>query len=137
MSDTTGTEPTERGEKLCVLVPCLNEQALVRRTVKEVLEHAGRIAIQVEVVMIDDGSTDDTRELMQELCEEDSRCRLIAHDVNRGLGRCVTDAYETIEDDSWVTVFPGDSEFVFAESIDNLLNDLMHLGCVVHAKLRF
>jgi len=120
MSDTTGAKPSDRGEKLCVLVPCLNEQGLVRRTVKEVLQHADRNSMQVEVVMIDDGSTDDTRAVMQELCKEDSRCRLIAHDVNRGLGRCVTEAYETIEDDTWVTVFPGDSEFVFAESIDNL-----------------
>jgi glycosyltransferase involved in cell wall biosynthesis len=121
MSDTRGEKPSDRGEKLCVLIPCLNEQGLVRRTVKEVLQHAATISVQVEVVMIDDGSTDGTRAVMQELCEEDSRCRLIAHDVNRGLGRCVTEAYETIEDDSWVTVFPGDSEFVFAESIDNLL----------------
>ena len=121
MAETNGSEPTTGTEKLCVLVPCLNEQGLVRRTVEEVLEHADRIAIRVEVVMIDDGSTDGTREVMQELCEEDSRCRLIAHDVNRGLGRCVTEAYETIDDDTWVTVFPGDSEFVFVESIDNLL----------------
>jgi glycosyltransferase involved in cell wall biosynthesis len=121
MSDTTGGEPTKRDEKLCVLVPCLNEQGLVRRTVEEVLHHADKITIRVEVVMIDDGSTDETRAVMQALCEEDGRCRLIAHDVNRGLGRCVTEAYETIEDDTWVTVFPGDSEFVFAESIDSLL----------------
>ena len=121
MSDTTGAEPTQRSEKLCVLVPCLNEQELVRRTVEEVLQHANKISVGVEVVMIDDGSTDETRVVMQELCDEDDRCRLIAHDVNRGLGRCVTEAYETIADDTWVTVFPGDSEFVFAESIDNLL----------------
>jgi len=121
MSDTQGEKRSDRGEKLCVLVPCLNEQELVQRTVKEVLRHADTIPLQVEVVMIDDGSTDGTRAVMRKLCEEDRRCRLLAHDVNRGLGRCVTEAYETIEDDSWVTVFPGDSEFVFAESIDNLL----------------
>lgn len=118
MADTTRGESNE---KLCVLVPCLNEEALVRRTVEEVLQHAERMPMPVEIVMIDDGSMDGTREVMRELCEEDSRCRLIAHDVNRGLGRCVTEAYEMIEDDTWVTVFPGDSEFVFAESIDSLL----------------
>ena len=121
MSETRTAKTSDRGEKLCVLVPCLNEEDLVRRTVKEVLQHADRISVGVEVVMIDDGSTDGTRAVMQELCTEDSRCRLLAHDVNRGLGRCVTEAYETIEDDTWVTVFPGDSEFVFAESIVNLL----------------
>ena len=93
----------------------------MRRTVEEVLRHAEEISVETEVVVIDDGSTDRTRAIMEELCNEDDRCRLIAHDVNRGLGRCVTEAYDTIEDDTWVTVFPGDSEFVFAESIDNLL----------------
>lgn len=121
ISQSSGAESTDRGETLCVLVPCLNEQDLVRRTVEEVLRHADRVSPHVEVVMIDDGSTDDTRAVMQDLCDEDSRCRLIAHDVNRGLGRCVTEAYDSIDDDTWVTVFPGDSEFVFAESIDNLL----------------
>ncbi len=121
MVDDDQRERDAEHEKLCVLVPCLNEQDLVRRTVEEVLRHANTIPMPIEVVMIDDGSTDGTRAVMQELVREDDRCRLIAHDENRGLGRCVTEAYETIDDDTWVTVFPGDSEFVFAESIDNLL----------------
>ena len=121
MADTNDGERGAAHEKLCVLVPCLNEEELVRRTVEEVLRHANTISIPVEVVMIDDGSTDGTRAVMQELVEEDDRCRLNVHDQKRGHGRCVTEAYETIDDDTWVTVFPGDSEFVFAESIDNLL----------------
>ena len=108
-------------EFLCVLIPCLNEEPVVRRTVEEVLEHADALPMRLEVLMIDDGSTDRTREIMQELCAESPLCRMIAHDVNRGLGRCVVESYETIDDGAWVTVFPGDSEFVFAESIDNLL----------------
>ena len=108
-------------ESLCVIIPCLNEEPVVRRTVEEVLAHAEDLPMGLEVVVIDDGSTDGTRLVMQELCAKDPRVRMIAHDENRGLGRCVTDAYDTIEDGTWVTVFPGDSEFVFAESIDNLL----------------
>jgi glycosyltransferase involved in cell wall biosynthesis len=89
--------------------------------VEEVLDHADALPMSLEVVVIDDGSTDGTRAVIQQLCAEDPRVRMIAHDENRGLGRCVTEAYDTIEDGTWVTVFPGDSEFVFAESIDNLL----------------
>lgn len=113
--------PDDENESLCVIIPCLNEQPVVRRTVEEVLDHADALPMSLEVVVIDDGSTDGTRAVMQQLCAEDPRVRMIAHDENRGLGRCVTEAYDTIEDGTWVTVFPGDSEFVFAESIDNLL----------------
>jgi glycosyltransferase involved in cell wall biosynthesis len=113
--------PDADNESLCVIIPCLNEEHVVRRTVEEVLDHADALPMSLEVVVIDDGSTDGTRAVMQQLCAEDPRVRMIAHDENRGLGRCVTEAYDTIEDGTWVTVFPGDSEFVFAESIDNLL----------------
>jgi glycosyltransferase involved in cell wall biosynthesis len=108
-------------ESLSVIIPCLNEEPVVRRTVEEVLDHADALPMSLEVVVIDDGSVDGTRAVMERLCAEDARVRMIAHDENRGLGRCVTEAYDTIEDGTWVTVFPGDSEFVFAESIDNLL----------------
>jgi glycosyltransferase involved in cell wall biosynthesis len=87
--------PDDENESLCVIIPCLNEQPVVRRTVEEVLDHADALPMSLEVVVIDDGSTDGTR--------------------------AVIEAYDTIEDGTWVTVFPGDSEFVFAESIDNLL----------------
>jgi glycosyltransferase involved in cell wall biosynthesis len=113
--------PGAERESLCVIIPCLNEEPIVRRTVEEVLDHGHALPMSLEVLVIDDGSTDGTRAVMQELCAEDPRVRMIAHDQNRGLGRCVTEAYDTIEDGTWVTVFPGDSEFVFAESIDNLL----------------
>lgn len=119
-SGTNAHEDPE-AESLCVIIPCLNEEPLVRRTVEEVLGHADALPMSLEVVLIDDGSTDATRAVMQQLCAEYPACRMIAHDENRGLGRCVTEAYETIEDGTWVTVFPGDSEFVFPESIDNLL----------------
>ena len=110
-----------REESLCVIIPCLNEEFLVRRAVEEVLGHADALPMNLEVLTIDDGSSDGTRAVMAQLCAEDPRCRMITHDKNRGLGRCVTEAYRTIEDGTWVTVFPGDSEFVFPESIDNLL----------------
>ena len=115
-----GPSDTET-EALCVIIPCLNEERLIRLTVEEVLGHADALPMSLEVVMIDDGSTDGTRAAMEQLSVEYPCCRMIAHDENRGLGRCVTEAYESIEDGTWVTVFPGDSEFVFPESIDNLL----------------
>lgn len=121
MGDTQNEASDAEKESLSVLIPCLNEEPVVRRTVEEVMEHADALPMSVEVVMIDDGSIDGTRAVMQQLCAEYPLCRMIAHDENRGLGRCVTEAYDTIEDGTWVTVFPGDSEFVFAESIDNLL----------------
>jgi glycosyltransferase involved in cell wall biosynthesis len=38
-----------------------------------------------EVIIVDDGSDDETREVLEELSTQDSRIRLICHDENRGL----------------------------------------------------
>lgn len=121
MPNTGKKASSAQKESLSVIIPCLNEEPVVRRTVEEVLAHADALPMSLEVIVIDDGSVDGTRAVMEQLCREDPRVRMIPHDKNRGLGRCVTEAYNTIEDGTWVTVFPGDSEFVFAESIDNLL----------------
>jgi glycosyltransferase involved in cell wall biosynthesis len=74
----------------------------------------------VEVLMVDDGSTDKTAALMDRLCEQDSRCRVRRNPRNLGLGRSVMSAYEEIRDRSWVTVIPGDGEIDF-RSIQNFV----------------
>ena len=53
----------ERAPKLSVIIPVYNE----RRTLEEVLRRVDAVAIDKEIVVVDDGSTDGTRELLQEL----------------------------------------------------------------------
>lgn len=110
----------ESSERLCVLIPCFNEQAGVVPTTEAILRHVPRLPLPVRVFLIDDGSTDGTRERMQELCARHSACTLLVNERNLGMGRSVLQAYEQIPAGSWVTVLPGDNELVF-ESIDNFL----------------
>jgi len=108
------------GELLTVIVPCLNEEKSIVRTVEDVLEVAGGLPMPVDVLMIDDGSTDKTGELMTLLCERHPRCRVHRNPSNLGLGRSVMSAYKEIPDTSWVTVIPGDGEIDF-RSIHNFM----------------
>jgi glycosyltransferase involved in cell wall biosynthesis len=104
---------TDSPELLTVLIPCLNEEENVEETVRDVLSVADGLAVEVEVLLIDDGSTDGTRSLMEAICARESRCRLQANEGNLGLGRSVLRAYRSIHPDSWITVIPGDNEFIF------------------------
>ncbi len=107
-------------ETLSVVVPCLNEEGNVAATVEEICTLAPALPVEVEVVMVDDGSTDGTRAIMRDLERRFDRARLITFDQNQGAGRAALRAFETIPSNNWITCFPGDNEMVFA-SIENFL----------------
>ncbi len=105
---------------LTVICPAYNEAGTIRTTVGMVMDYAPQLPVDLEVLMIDDKSTDNTRELMQSLCDKYDKVRMIANETNLGVGSSVVKAYNYIDDASWATVIPGDNEFVF-DSIQNYL----------------
>ncbi|MCB9677377.1 MAG: glycosyltransferase family 2 protein [Alphaproteobacteria bacterium] len=111
---------TAAPETLTVLVPCLNEEHNLPETVADILATAPGLPVKVEILLIDDGSTDGTRGVMERLCAAHPEVSMRVNAENLGLGRSVMQAYETIPDGHWVTVIPGDNEYIFA-SIRNLL----------------
>ncbi|MBI5442363.1 MAG: glycosyltransferase family 2 protein [Deltaproteobacteria bacterium] len=119
MLPQTGREPAP-SEFLTVLVACLNEAEMVDETVRDILRVGAGLPIDFEVLLIDDGSTDGTRDRMEAICAAESRCRMIVNERNMGLGRAVLSAYAYVRPGSWVTVMPGDAEILF-ESIHGYL----------------
>lgn len=107
-------------ERLTVVVPCLNEENSIEGTIADILKLIPEIPVDVRILMIDDGSTDETRKKMEEILRKHNNCDLIVNQNNLGLGRSVLNAYETIEPGSWVTVLPGDNEIMF-QSIKNYI----------------
>ena len=61
-------------------MPCFNEEATVRQCLEIVLNQA----IVGEVIVVDDASTDNTRDEI--LSVRDDRVRLVSHEKNRGKG---------------------------------------------------
>ncbi|MFC9786932.1 glycosyltransferase family 2 protein [Rhodococcus sp. NPDC127528] len=69
---------------LSVVVPCHNEEDVLADLVREVLATLEQADVDVELVLVDDGSRDDTVRVMRELHEQDSRCRFVSFSRNFG-----------------------------------------------------
>ena len=70
-------------ENISVVIPMLNEEENVATLVAEIQEAAKHCPI-TEIVLVDDGSTDKTADVIKKLKAEDSRIRLIRHSTRAG-----------------------------------------------------
>ena len=69
--------------RLSVIVPVFNERA----TILEILDRVAAVDIDTQVIVVDDGSTDGTREvLMERVKREDAGITAVLHETNRGKG---------------------------------------------------
>ncbi len=106
---TTGTD---RAHDLTVMVPALNEQANLEATVDNVLR-AGRAAgLRLDVVIVNDGSTDRTPEMADRLAAEFEPVRVLHHRVNLGLGVSVRELLPLAWGEKFMIV-PGDNDMSY------------------------
>jgi dolichol-phosphate hexosyltransferase len=75
--------------ELSVLMPVYNERSSVERAIADVV--GSRISDSLELVVVDDGSTDGTRELLRD-GEWPEQVRVLFHDRNRGKGAALRTA---------------------------------------------
>jgi glycosyltransferase involved in cell wall biosynthesis len=77
---------------LSVLVPVYNERHVVAASLRRVLELQHPSIRALEVVVVDDHSTDGTWDVLQRVGAEDPRVVLVRHERNRGKGAAVRTA---------------------------------------------
>ena len=72
--------------KLSIIIPCFNERATIETVIVRVFAcpHPDK-----EIIVVDDGSTDGTRDLLRKLAETRD-LRLLMHDLNQGKGAAIS-----------------------------------------------
>lgn len=79
---------SEAARTVSILVPALNEAPNVEPLLRAILEEGRASSLALEVIVIDDGSTDGTRERVRQW-EKDHPVRLLAREKERGLAGAV------------------------------------------------
>jgi len=72
--------------KVSVLIPVYNERFLVAESIRRVLAVRDPAIREIEVIVVDDGSTDGTREVLRDLAREHPGIRYVEQERNRGKG---------------------------------------------------
>ena len=85
----SGLRPDSRGEPcLSVIIPCYNEENTLACILQRVLVQP----FDMEVIVVDDGSTDETPSILAQIAAQDARIRVLRHKSNRGKGAAIRTA---------------------------------------------
>lgn len=106
-------------KSLSVFFPAYNEEANIKKTVAKALAILPKIARDWEIIVVNDGSTDRTGQIVKRLIKKEPRIRMITHSPNRGYGAAIKSGfYQAIYE--WIVYTDSDGQFDFAE-IDKFL----------------
>ncbi|MBI3830762.1 MAG: glycosyltransferase [Planctomycetes bacterium] len=78
--------------KLSVLIPVYNERYLAEKLIRKVLSVRLPDGLEKELIVVDDGSTDGTRAILERLAAEIPQIRYIPHARNQGKGAAIRTA---------------------------------------------
>lgn len=94
---------------LSIVIPCFNEAPTLRRCVERVLALRNEVG-RLEVVIVDDASTDGSLEIANLLVEEHAEIALHRHARNRGKGAAVRTGVGQVSGD-YVAIQDADLEY--------------------------
>ncbi|MAH43276.1 hypothetical protein CL614_06210 [archaeon] len=118
--------------KLTLLVPAYNEQENLKRFEKEVLPVMDMLekkySIVTELALVNDGSTDNSLDVMHELAKKDKRVDIISYLPNRGIGYALRTGIKELNSDFTVML---DSDLTFHPNDIPILMDVLGKADVI------
>lgn len=76
-------------KSLAVVIPVHNEERIIKKTVSKVLSELNKLSVNSLLLIINDGSTDKTQDLLHELSRKYSKLKILKHNKNKGYGGAI------------------------------------------------
>ena len=94
---------------ITIIIPALNEECNIQAAVENALSAIDYFNLEGEIIVIDDGSTDNTSNIVHDLISKDTRIKLFNHKSPQGIGSSFLDGVYNANGDI-VIMIPGDNE---------------------------
>ena len=118
--------------ELSVVIPAFNEEKRLARTLERVREYIAAKGFDAEVIVVDDGSSDDTAKLLEEWCVRMPILRLVSNGRNRGKGYSV--CHGMLEARGHIALFTDADLSAPIEEADKLLSSLNHAEIAIGSR---
>jgi len=99
---------------ISVFFPCYNEQENVARTTDQALAVLEKLNADFEVIIVDDGSSDTTGKIADEIAAKNDRVKVVHHPTNLGYGAALKSGFKAATKEL-VFYTDGDGQFDITE----------------------
>lgn len=100
--------------ELSIFFPFWNEEKNIENVVLDAIPIAEKVAQKWEIIMVDDGSADNTAQICEQMASKNEKLRFISHKPNRGYGAALKEGLENAKFKT-IVFTDGDGQFNFAE----------------------
>lgn len=102
-------------KKISVTIPAYNESGTIEKVSKNALSSVSLLSNRYELLLVDDGSTDETLKVMERLKKKfKSKINIIHHEKNMGFTGAIRSCYENAKGDL-IFLGPADGQFNYSE----------------------
>ena len=95
---------------LTVVFPAHNEEENIKNTVDKCVSYLGQNIQDYEIIVVNDGSVDRTREIVEKLSVGNPRIKLVNHEVNKGYGSALRSGFDNASKD-YIFFMDSDGQF--------------------------
>lgn len=120
---------------ISIIIPALNEEGNIKEAVKGALDALDQKFSKYELLIFDDGSTDATGNVAENLARENSHIKVIHNKRSMGLGYNYKRGVEIAQYD-YVVMLPGDNE-ICTHSIKDLFDKVGRDDIVIPYTINF
>jgi len=75
--------------KICIVIPVYNEKGIIDESIRTILPYLKNLSYETKLVVVNDGSTDGTKRIIEEITSGNDDLELITHITNRGYGAAI------------------------------------------------
>ena len=100
--------------ELSLFFPTYNEEGNIEKVVRDAGMVLEKVASKWEIIIVDDGSRDDTKKVAENIIKKDKRIKVVSHKVNKGYGGALKTGFKSARY-NWVSFTDSDGQFDFSE----------------------
>lgn len=97
---------------LSIIIPCYNEEMFILPVLERIARTSLDFEIEKELIIVEDASTDSTRDIIREYKERNPHLRIytLEHNINQGKGACIRDGINIAHGD-FIIIQDADLEY--------------------------